>query len=176
MCVALIPIVIHFYCREFGRLPDEERPEEYLQKEFEDRLEKGPIKYKLQIQLHTVSSDDSHLVLHAGRAWDRQTHPWMDLAEICVTTAITSHAQEVSACSLDNHHPSVCLLPKPKTIYDFTSVEYLRRKIYPCSRRMRTEKPMPNSSENRSTFRIRVETGERRGAGTDANVSMIVTG
>ena len=149
---------------------------DYLVEEFQERLAMGPIKYKLQIQLHTVSPDDSHLVLHSSRAWDPRTHPWMDLAEVCITTPVSTFTTEQTASSLCNHSPSICLLPEAKTIYDFTSVEYLRLQVYPYSRNMRNVKVKTRAPKNKIKYCIRVESGARKGAGTNATVTVVITG
>ena len=37
-------------------------PLDYLKLEYKERINKGPIEYKLQVQLHEAKPDDSHLI------------------------------------------------------------------------------------------------------------------
>lgn len=161
------------------RWEDEERPESYLIPEFSNRLSKGPIKYKLQIQLHEVKPDDSHLILHAARVWDQENHPWLDLADVTVTSLLPIEVGERTRSSLDHRPPSLAILPC-QTIYDYTSIAYLRSKVYPASNKLSSKKPRRKISSEQvidgAVYSIRVKTGNRKGAGTDAKVSLTITG
>lgn len=164
---------------ENARWEDEKRPESYLIPKFQELLSKGPIQYKLQIQLHKVQPDDSHLILHAARVWDHETHPWLDLADVTVTTLLSVEVKERTRCSLENHPPTIGI-PRAKTIYDYNSVAYLRSKVYPASSKMSSSKPRSHISKEQAMeetqYSIRVQTGDRKGAGTDAKVSLTITG
>lgn len=165
--------------RVSDRWEDEERPESYLIPEFSNRLSKGPIKYKLQIQLHEVKPDDSHLILHAARVWDQEKHPWLDLADVTVTSLLPIEVGERTRSSLDNRPPSLGILPC-QTIYDYTSIAYLRSKVYPASNKLSSKKPRRKISSEQvidgAVYSIRVKTGNRKGAGTDAKVTLTITG
>jgi len=161
------------------RWEDEKRPESYLIPEFKERMSQGPIKYKLQIQLHEIKPDDSHLILHAARVWDHENHPWLDLADVTVTSLLPIEVAERTRCSL-SHRPHTIDIPPAETIYDYNSIAYLRSKIYPTSHKMSSSKPRPVLSKEQAmegaTYSIRVRTGNRKGAGTDAKVSLTITG
>lgn len=165
--------------RVSDRWEDEERPESYLIPEFSNRLSKGPIKYKLQIQLHEVKPDDSHLILHAARVWDQEKHPWLDLADVTVTSLLPIEVGERTRSSLDHRPPSLAILPC-QTIYDYTSIAYLRSKVYPASNKLSSKKPRRKISSEQvidgAVYSIRVKTGDRKGAGTDAKVTLTITG
>lgn len=143
------------------------------------QISEGAIKYKLQIQLHEIKPDDSHLVLHAARAWDEKTHPWQDLADVTLTAMLPIDVVERTRCSLDHRPPSIAI-PPAKTIYDYNSIPYLRSKIYPTSRMMSSSKPRKKESKQQTSsevsYCIRVRTGNRKGAGTDAKVFLTITG
>ena len=144
-----------------------------------DQLSQGPIEYKLQIQLHEIKPEDSHLILHAARAWDEKSHPWLDLADVTVTSLLAVDIVERTRCSMDHHPPSVDI-PSAETIYDYNSIPYLRSKVYPTSRMMSSSRPRAKEVKEQAasgvSYCIRVRTGNRKGAGTDAKVSLTITG
>ena len=117
------------FCRETFRWEGDRRPKDYLTSEFEERMSDGGIQYKLQIQLHEIQHEDSHLVLHASRVWDQVTHPWLDLANVKLTSLIPLDVTESTRSSLEN---------------------------------------MPSS--------LSVFTGDRKYAGTNADVTLTITG
>lgn len=103
----------------------------------------------------------------------------MDLAEVTVTTLLSVEVKERTRCSLENHPPTIGI-PRAKTIYDYNSVAYLRSKVYPASSKMSSSKPRSHISKEQAMeetqYSIRVQTGDRKGAGTDAKVSLTITG
>ncbi|KAM7441264.1 arachidonate 5-lipoxygenase [Porites harrisoni] len=151
----------------------ERRPENYLTAEFEERISGEGIQYKLQIQLHEIQPGDSHLILHAARAWDQDTHPWLDLADVKLTSLLPGDVVRDTHTSLTNAPPSISL-PPAKTIYDYSSLAYLGTKVSIVS----SELSVPKSpvKEDISIYCISVTTGNRKGAGTDANVTLTITG
>jgi len=165
--------------RANARWEEDKQPQSYLIPEFMDQILKGAIKYKLQIQLHEIKPDDSHLILHASRAWDQKSHPWLDLADVTVTSQLPVDVIERTRCSMDHHPPSVSF-PSAETIYDYNSIPYLRSKIYPTSRMMSSSRPRTKESKEQAAsevrYCIRVRTGNRKGAGTDAKVTLTITG
>ena len=172
--LTILPILL-LSCREKSRSKDETRPENYLTTEFEERISQEGVRYKLQIQLHEINPDDSHLILHASRVWDKATHPWLDLANVKLTSLLPCDVVSDTRCSMGNI-PSSIVIPPAKTIYDYTSLGHLRSKIYPGSNTLACRKPSSNEGENLSIYCISVTTGDRKGAGTDANVSLTITG
>lgn len=172
-------VIIIIYFREPARWEDEKRPESYLIPEFTERLSEAPIEYKLQIQLHEVSPDDSHLILHPSRVWDQENHPWLDLALVTMTSLLSVAVVERTRCSLDNH-PSTISIPPAQTIYDYNSISYLRSKVYSSSNKMSSNKPRSAVFKQHACegarYSVRVRTGNRKGAGTDAKVSLTITG
>lgn len=147
--------------------------------EFKERFSQGPVNYTLQIQLHQIKPDDSHLILHAARVWDQENHPWLDLADVTVTSPLPIEVVERTRCSL-SHRPPTIDIPSADTIYDYNSIAYLRSKVYPTSHKMSSSKPRSEVAKAQTTeaarYSIRVRTGNRKGAGTDANVSLTITG
>lgn len=144
-----------------------------------DQISRGAIEYKLQIQLHEIKPEDSHLILHAARAWDEESHPWLNLADVTVMSLLAVDIVERTRCSMDHHPPSVDI-PSAETIYDYSSIPYLRSKVYPTSRKMSSNRPRTKEIKEQAAsavrYCIRVRTGNRKGAGTDAKVSLTITG
>lgn len=144
-----------------------------------DQISQGAIEYKLQIQLHEIKPEDSHLILHAARAWDEKSHPWLDLADVTVTSLLAVDIVERTRCSM-NHRPPSIGIPSAETIYDYSSIPYLRSKVYPTSRMMSSSKPRSKEIKEQAASAVRyciwVRTGNRKGAGTDAKVSLTITG
>lgn len=163
-------------CRETSRWDNEIRPQGYLKADIEERMSEGGIQYKLQIQLHEIKPDDSHLVLHAARAWDQATHPWLDLADVSLTSLLPFDVTECTRYSLENI-PLSLSLPPAKTIYDYNSIAYLRSKVLSdSSKKCSLRRPSKLTGEGLSIYCISVLTGDRKRAGTNANVTLTITG
>ena len=82
------------FFRIFSRHENEKRPDDYLRKEYVERLQKGPVNYRLQIQIHEASLDDTATIFHAGILWDKETHPWFDLATVSIKTPLSPDVLE----------------------------------------------------------------------------------
>ena len=103
----------------------------------------------------------------------------MDLADVTVTSLLSIDVGERTRCSL-NHHPPTIDIPSAKTVYDYNSIAYLRTKIYPTSSKMSSKRPRSHVSKEQgvegAVYSVRVKTGNRKGAGTDAKVFLTITG
>lgn len=130
--------------------------------------------YKLQIQLHEIKPNDSHLVLNASRKWDQSTHPWRDLADVKLSSLLPTDVISQTRFSLENL-PSSIVLPPAKTIFDYGSLRRLKSKIYPGSDKLNSMKSTLEGKDL-SIYCVSVTTGKRKGAGTDANVFLSITG
>lgn len=145
--------------------------------DFEERVLRGDVHYKLQIQLHEIKPDDSHLILHSARAWDKATHPWLDLADVKLTSTMPRDVVRDTRYSMYNCPMSVAVPGPVWSIYDYNSIAYLRSRVYPGSKAMSSIYPASETSaEDLVTYCISVCTGRRKGSGTDAKVSLTVTG
>ena len=85
---------IHVCCRIFSRHENEKRPEDYLRQEYVKRLANAPVNYRLQIQIHEASPNDDATIFHAGILWDKETHPWLDLATVSIMTPLSPDVVE----------------------------------------------------------------------------------
>lgn len=165
-----------FYSRERERYPDEKRSKHYLREEYIERLSKGPIKYKLQLQLHEVSPSDTQQILNVSKHWDDETHPWIDLADVTVTTMLPDDVVERTKCNVAHCPPSLGLIGPPKTIYDYTFIPYIRERVYKRSQKMRLLTSPDETGGKMVTYLITMETGDVKHAGTNATISITITG
>ncbi|CAB4009152.1 allene oxide synthase-lipoxygenase -like [Paramuricea clavata] len=78
----------------FSRHDNEKRPEDYLRQEYVKRLTNAPVNYRLQIQIHEASPNDTATIFHAGILWDKETHPWLDLATVSIMTLLSPDVLE----------------------------------------------------------------------------------
>ena len=170
---------MYYHCfnspREYSRWKEERRSENYLSFEFQDRLLQQSIKYKLQIQLHKIKSGDSHLILHPARSWDQGTHPWLDLADVTLTSLLPCDVLQDTRCSVQNSPPTITI-PPAKTIYDYNSIAFLSTKVYGFLQRKSSIQTLCSNVQDQSIYCISVRTGDRKRAGTDAMVSLTITG
>lgn len=175
--LVLMIFIFLLYCwRDTSRWEDEIRPQDYLTADFEERMAEDGIQYKLQIQLHEIQPDDSHLILHTARAWDHATHPWLDLADVRLTSLLPFDVIESTRCSLENI-PESLSFPPAKTIYDYNSIGHMWSKIMlGSSKQCSTIRRPSKTSEDLSIYCITVFTGDRKHAGTNANVTLTITG
>ena len=155
--------------REISRWKSEFRPRDYLRADFDERMSGDGIQYKLQIQLHEIQPDDSHLILHPARAWVQATHPWLDLADVRMTSLLSLDVTECTRSSLENM-PLSLSLPTAKTIYDYSSFANL---LSDPSKKCSRTRP---SDEGLSIYCISVLTGDRKHAGANANMKVTITG
>ena len=105
--------------------PDETRSRNYLKDEYRERVERGSVRYILQIQLHDYENDTDDEAANSNRPWDEETHPWMDLAEVEIDKVLSYEDGNKIRFQLDQHPPSLPV-PKAKSIYDYHSVNHLR--------------------------------------------------
>ncbi|XP_078369932.1 allene oxide synthase-lipoxygenase protein-like [Oculina patagonica] len=160
---------------EYVRLPSETRPKDYLKKEFKERISRGPIKYKLQLTLHEARADDPPGILNIARYWDEATHPWLDVADVTLISILTPdviNGFRFNAGTLPN---SLCFLPA-RTIYDSNCIPHIRKEVYARTQKLRLMRSSSQEPDHVATYVISVETGAQRKAGTNANISVSLTG
>ncbi len=118
------------------RLAEEKRPKDYLRQELKDRLRRGPVRYRLQAQLHAVSAEDPHELYDTSRTWDETTHPWRDLAIVMVERALDDAVTERLRFNIANHPACLGVLPATSP-RDYNSIGHLRTLVYPTAQRAR---------------------------------------
>lgn len=162
-------------CREYKRLPSETRSKDYLKEEFKERISRGPIKYKLQLTLHEARSDDPPGILNIARYWDEATHPWLDLADVTLTALLAPDVTEGFKFNCGNLPSSLYFLPA-RTIYDSSCIPHIRKEVYARTQKIRLMRSSNLEPDHKATYVISVETGAQRKAGTNANISVSLTG
>jgi hypothetical protein len=106
-------------------LPFETRGRNYLKYEYEDLVKSKGAKYRIQIQLHTASSDDDPEVFNNMVPWDERSHPWHDLAYFTIDKILDWRQSTMTTFSVNNMPRTLGVLPA-KSIYDYNSLNYLR--------------------------------------------------
>ncbi|XP_020618720.1 allene oxide synthase-lipoxygenase protein-like isoform X2 [Orbicella faveolata] len=157
------------------RSPNETLPMDYLKREYRERITRGPLEYKLQLQLHEAKDNDPPTILQVGREWDESSHPWLDVADIKMTSLLAPTATERLKFIHTNLPSTIGLLPAQSSD-DPNCVVHIRNAVYVWSQKLRanrSNKPVP---EHLASYHIRVETGSQSGAGTDASISISLTG
>ena len=157
------------------RSPDETLPPDYLKREYKERLSRGPLDYKLQLQLHEAKDDDPPMTLQVGREWDESTHPWLDLADVKITSLLSPTATERLKFIFTNLPPSIGILPA-QSVDDPNVVIHIRNAVYVWSQKLRSMRSNKLVPDHKASYLIRVETGSQSGAGTDATISISLTG
>lgn len=164
-----------FCHRDNRRLPKEPLPPDYLKREYKERLGKGPLEYKLQMQLHEAKPNDSHLILHVGREWDESTHPWLDVADLKMTSLLSPTVTERLKFIFTNRPPCIDLLPA-QSVDDPNVVLHIRNAVYVWSQKLRSRRSNKVLPDHMASYLIRVETGSQSGASTDATITISLTG
>lgn len=108
-------------------LPGETRGPTYLKDEYRERVAREPVKYRLQLQLHTKTDNDDPEILNCNVDWDPETHPYMDVAVVEIDQVL-SHQEESRMIFSITHCPPALGLLESTSIHDYTSISYLRAK------------------------------------------------
>lgn len=106
-------------------LPHETRGRNYLKYEYEDRLKKESLKYRVQIQTRVANDDDDPEVFNNMIVWDERIHPWEDLAVMEIEEALDWRESTAMSFSVGNMPKTLGVLPA-KSVYDYNSLNYLR--------------------------------------------------
>ncbi|XP_078369939.1 allene oxide synthase-lipoxygenase protein-like isoform X2 [Oculina patagonica] len=157
------------------RSPTETLPKDYLKQEYRERITRGPLEYKLQLQLHEAKDDDPPMTLHVGREWDESSHPWLDLADIKMTTLLSPTATERLKFIPTNLPSTIGLLPA-QSVDDPNVVVHFRKAVYGWSQKLRANRSNNLVPEHMASYLIRVKTGNQSGALTSASISISLTG
>jgi catalase len=123
------------------------RSADYLKQDFLTRFEHDGVNYLLQCQLR--GSDDTDAV-DCTSAWDPTRFPWIDLAEIRLTEALTDADLDVMSVDADRTHESIALplattgiWPGPQAD-NYASLGHARALVYALARRARADAPLPH--------------------------------
>ena len=106
-------------------LPFETRGRNYLKYEYEDRVKKQSLSYRMSIQLRTASDDDDPEIFNNMVPWNDTIFPWCDLAFIEINKTLDWKESTLTTFSVNNMPASLGVLPA-KNIYDYNSLNYMR--------------------------------------------------
>ena len=106
-------------------LSDENRGRNFLKDEYIELVKKGPVSYKLQIQLRVASDDEDKEVFNNMVIWNEKKYPWRELAYFEVTKTLDWAESTRTTFSINNMPKTLGILPA-KSIYDYNSLNYLR--------------------------------------------------
>lgn len=99
----------------------------YLVGEYKERIKQGPVRYKLQLQLHKAEKHDVESIFDSRIPWDEAKHPYFDLAEVEIHELLPYEEMVRMGVNISHHPRSLGLIPA-KSIHDFNSVAYMRTK------------------------------------------------
>ncbi|XP_066285942.1 allene oxide synthase-lipoxygenase protein-like [Branchiostoma lanceolatum] len=151
----------------------ERRPRGYLRAEFAQELQRSLLEYRLQVQLHEWVEGDPYEIFNPACIWDPKTHPWMDLARVCVTNLLPQSVLERTIFDPSTQPPSLGLL-EPKSSQDHNSLPHLTSDLH--ARPMRPGEGRLPVDLAEGSYALEFHTGVQRGAGTTADVWITLTG
>lgn len=146
-----------------------------MKEEFKKRISRGPVKYKLQLTLHVVQSADPPDILNIVRYWDEATHPWLDVADVTLTALLTPNVNERFRFNVGNLPSSLYFLPA-RSIHQSNCIAHIRKEVYARAQRIRLIRRSSIEPDHVAIYILTVETGTKLRAGTDANISISLTG
>lgn len=111
-----------------NRSLSDDRPLDYLREEFRQRLRRGPVEYRLQIQVRDPEDGDTVEVHHVNRPWDEGRWPWHDLARLEIRQALGEAETEAMRFSLAR--PQSLGAFRASGPDDYRSVLIARARIY----------------------------------------------
>ena len=114
----------------------ETRAAAYLRDEFRARIAVGPVRYRLQIQLHTAVSGESDEIFNSGARWPEDRYPWLDLAIATLDRALPPEQTERLRFNIGNQPPSLGVI-HARSYDDYNSIGDLRVRVYRFAQTMR---------------------------------------
>ena len=144
------------------------KPKDYLRLEYRKRMQGSALQYRLQIQLRSWHEADLQGA-NPCMQWNAKRYPWVDLALVTIALPLQLSTVCKTKMSLLNH-PQCFRLPDPTSRFDFFSLGHAMSGLH-CV----YDKPLINT-ETKRKYVITVKTGEDERGGTDADVSIAITG
>jgi len=106
-------------------LPHTKHSRNYLKEEYENKVKKGAVNYRLQIQTRIASDDDPNSIFNNMIVWDEKIYPWHDLAFIEIEETLDWKESTLMAFSVNNMPKSLGVIPAT-SIFDYNSLNYMR--------------------------------------------------
>ncbi len=114
------------------RPANDNHPRSYLVEEYRERLKKGPVVYRLQMQCREWTTGETYEFFNPSRYWDETQHPWLDVATVEITEALEDAATERMRMWLGHQPPSLGVTDANSAV-DYRSLVYARYHVYPTS-------------------------------------------
>jgi hypothetical protein len=113
-----------------ARRPDEQRPRDYLRSDLKMRLEatNETVSFRLQAQFHRIEQGYSVEWYNPSTDWKTTDHPWIDLAEISLSSTLSDTDAEKLAYNPD-HAPQSLGTPIATGLYDYRSIADSERRV-----------------------------------------------
>ena len=156
------------------RLDTETRPTDYLRTEFKNRVRKGVVRYRLQIQLYEAQANDTDEVFNANKAWGT---PFHDLGILTMHTPMNDYEMDQTSFNIKNCPKCIALI-EPKNAYDYNTINWTRAAVYWKSARIRrffTSKKEP-VFESPCKYILDFHTSHVVFSGMDGNVYITLVG
>jgi catalase len=125
------PAEMESYWSEAVRAGETKAPN-YLKAELTTRVARGPVKYRLELQLHPAKDDpaeDDPEIFNCNAVWDEAAHPYMPVAVVTVDKVLSWKEECKMIYAPQNCPPSLGLIPA-RSIDDYNSVNYMRAAVY----------------------------------------------
>jgi acyl-CoA synthetase (AMP-forming)/AMP-acid ligase II len=124
-----------------ARRSDETRPPDFLRREYARRLEAGPIRYRLAVQLvpEPTAEAERDTALDATREWES---PWHDVAELTVDALVPLEIAAPLGINI-GLAPADLGVVHARSSRDPASVHHLRALVYDLAARLRRREPLP---------------------------------
>jgi len=116
-----------------GRLAGDKRATNYLYKEYEKRIARGPIEYMLQVQQKEVLPEHhsfSRDMYYFNAEWDEKECPWETIGIASIDTVLDGDAARKLRFNIANR-PRWLKLPKSYSIEDYCAIGQFRNTVYP---------------------------------------------
>lgn len=109
-------------------IPGETRTRNYLKEEYADRVrETKSVKYRLQVQTRNAEPNEDPAIFNSAIHWDENVFPFRDLGVIEIHETLNWDDSNMTTFSFGNLPKGLGIIPA-KSIYDFNSLNYMRRK------------------------------------------------
>ena len=144
---------------------EEPRPKNYLREEFVQRLKRDHLEYKLQVQLHKWKEDDTNILYNASVPWDKDGHPWIDVASIVLNALLPENVTEVTRFNIGHLPKDTLSFLEATSNADFNSVPNLRAEVYELVSKLRPREIAPAQKGESVEYLIHTVTGEHLQAG-----------
>jgi len=114
-----------------NRRRGEPKCKDHLIREYRNRIDDGDTPaYWLQMQVHELAREDTNQIYSIAHEWVPESHPWMDVGEIQINSALPPEIAEALRFRITNQ-PADLSIPPADSPFDYRCIGWLRTGIYP---------------------------------------------